>query len=198
MTPSQLRSLVEKSNNEAVNLRLSQYFFDAGLWDRLPEDARNALVVCDTAWMDDGPESRLLRILSSLQRATEQILYNYLWLPINGWAEHLSDDSDFLSRLLSEHQKRHPGLAEYIKLLRGRLAKRYLQDVNTNSEDVKFLTTDLSQHLWELRDRRNKAEHEPDPGVALSDIKRIYRASLGKGRRGILPSLVCMLSNVHT
>ena len=41
LTPGQLRSLYEKTNNEAATVRLSRYFFGGGMWDRLGIDLLN-------------------------------------------------------------------------------------------------------------------------------------------------------------
>ena len=143
LTPSQLRSLLEKSNHEAVALRLSQYFFDGGMWDRLSDDGRNALVVCDTVWMADGPESRISQILSPLQRATEDTLFNCLWQPLVEWTKTKPDNSDYPARLLARSNKQYPGLTEYIDVLRSATGKRFLGTFGFAREDLRFMSQDL-------------------------------------------------------
>ena len=193
LTPSQLRSLIEKSNNQAVNLRLSQYFFDGEMWDRLSEDGRNALVACDTVWMDDGPKSRLSQILSPLQRATEDTLYSHLWQPLVEWTRTKPDYSDYPERLLARSGKQYPGLTEFIDVLRGGPGKSYLATLGLAGEDLRFILDDVPTLLRDLRHNRNRVEHEPDAGVALNDIRGLYRAYLGIGRRGVIPELVRLL-----
>ena len=193
LTPSQLRGLLEKSNNEAVTLRLSRYFFDGGMWDRLSEDAQNALIVCDGVWMADGPESRLLQILTSLQRATEDTLFHFLWQPLVKWAGTKPDYSDYPGGLLARFDKQYPGLTEYLDVLGSTAGKRYLGTFGFSREDLKFLSRDVPMLLRELRHNRNKVEHEPNPRVDLNDIRDLYRAYLGIGRRGVIPELVRLL-----
>ena len=193
LTPSQLRSLYEKTQDEAVTLRLSQYFFGGGMWDRLSDNARNALIVCDGVWMADGPESRLLQILSPLQRATEDTLYYYLWKPLVEWAGTKPDYSDYPGRLLARFGKQFPGLTEYLDVLRSSAGRSYLGTLGLAGEDLKFLSKDVPTLLRKLRDNRNKVEHEPDSGVDLNDIRDLYLAYLGIGRRGVIPELVRLL-----
>ena len=193
LTPAQLRSLYEKSHHEAVTARLSQYFFDGGMWDRLNEGARNALIVCDGVWMDDGPESRLLQILNPLQRATEDTLYRYLWQPLVEWARTKPDYSDYLEGLLARFGKQYPGLTEYLDVLHSAAGRGYLGTLGLASKDLKFLSKDVPTLLRKLRHGRNKVEHEPDSGVDPNEIRDLYRAYLGIGRRGVLPELVHLL-----
>ena len=193
LTPGQLRSLYEKSHNEAVTARLSKYFFDGGKWDRLSEDAQNALIVCDGVWMADGPESRLLQMLSPLQRAIEDTLYHYLWQPLVEWAETKPDYSDYPGRLLARLNKQYPGLTEYLSVLGSTTGMGYLGTLGFSSEDLKFLSEDVPTFLRNLRHNRNKVEHEPDAVVALNDIRDLYQAYLGIGRRGVIPELVRLL-----
>ncbi len=193
LTPGQLRSLYEKSNNEAVTLRLSRYFLNGGMWGRLSEDAQNALIVCDGVWMANGPESRLLQILSPLQRATEDTLYHCLWQPLVEWAGTKPEYSDYRRGLLSRAGKQYPGLTEYLDVLGSTVGKGYLGTLGFSSEDLKFLSRDVPTLLRKLRHNRNKVEHEPNSGVNLNDIRGLYRAYLGIGRRGVIPELVRLL-----
>ena len=193
LTPGQIRSLYEKSNNEAATVRLSRYFFGGGMWDRLSEDARNALIVCDGVWMADGPESRLLQMLSPLQRVTEDTLYHYLWQPLVEWAGTKPDYSEYPGRLLAKFGKQYPGLTEYLDVLHSSAGKGYLGTLGFAREDLTFLSKDVPTLLRNLRHNRNKVEHEPDSGVDLNDIKDLYRAYLGIGRRGVIPELVRLL-----
>ena len=193
LTPSQLRSLIEDRAGAAANLRLSNYFLADNLWQRLSEDARNGLVTADLVWMDDGPESRLRTILNPLQRATEDVLYHHLWVPLAKWG--LPRDSEYLAGLLA--RKQYPGLTEYIQLVSEKLAKRYFRGLGIEGDDLDFLTNKAQQHFRSLRDARNRVEHEPHSGVSPNDIRTLYRASLGIGCRGILPELVRLLNNIH-
>ena len=193
LTPSQLRSLYEKSQNQAVTLRLSRYFFGGGMWDRLSDDVRNALIVCDGVWMADGPESRLLQMLSPLQRATEDTLYHYLWQPLVEWAGTKPEYSDYPRRLLSRAGKQYPGLTEYLDVLHSPAGEGYLGTLGIAGEDLKFLSKDVPRLLWKLRHNRNKVEHVPDSGVDLNDVRDLYRAYLGIGRQGVIPELVRLL-----
>ena len=196
LTPSQLRSLLEKSNNEAVTVRLSQYFFDGGMWERLSKDGRNALVVCDTVWMADGPESRLSQILSPLQRATEDTLYHHLWQPLVEWARTKPKYTDYPEGLLTRTGKQYPGLTEYLEVLRSTAGKSYLGTLGFASEDLQFILEDVPTLLRNLRHNRNRVEHEPNSGVALNDVRNLYRAYLGIGRQGVIPELARLLGMV--
>ena len=198
LTPGQLRSLIEERGGAAATLRLSSYFFPDNLWQRLSEEARNAIVTADLVWMDDGPESRLRTILNPLQRATEDILYHHLWVPLAEWARGRPRDSEYLPGILSEARKQYPGLTEYIKIVSEKPTKTYLRGLGIEGDDLDFLTNKAQRHFRGLRDARNKVEHEPDSNVTPSDIRKLYRASLGIGCRGILPELVRLLSNLHT
>ena len=193
LTPGQLRSLYEKSNNKAAIVRLSRYFFGGGMWDRLSEYAQNALIVCDGVWMADGPESRLLQILSPLQRATEDTLYHYLWQPLVERAGTKPDYSDYPGRLLVRFDKQYPGLTEYLNVLHSAVGKGYLVTLGFASEDLTFLSKEVPTLLRNLRHNRNKVEHEPDSIVDLNDIRYLYRAFLGISRRGVIPELVRLL-----
>ena len=60
--------------------------------------------------------------------------------------------------------------------------------------DLSFLTKGAPTLLRQLRNNRNKVEHEPDAGVDLNDIRYLYQAHLGIGRRGVIPELVRLLN----
>ena len=196
LSPSQLRSLLAKSNNEAAALRLSHYFFDGGMWGRLNEDGQNALVVCDTIWMADGPESRISQILSPLQRATEDTLYHHFWQSFVQWTRTKPEHTEYPEGLLARAGKQYPGLTEYIEVLSSTVGKSYLETLGFAGGDLRFLTQDAPTLLRQLRNNRNKVEHEPGAGVNLNVIKDIYRAHLGIGRRGVIPELMRLLSSV--
>ena len=193
LNPSQVRSLIEKSSSDAVTVRLSHYFLDGGAWDRLSEGGQNALVVCDTIWMTDGPESRLSQILSPLQRATEDTLYHHLWQPLVESIRRTPSRSDYPKRLLTNSGKQYPGLTEYIKFLRSSPGKDYLRTLELADEDLKFMSKHVPTLLRNLRDHRNRVEHEPNSGIALNDVRNLYRAYLGLGCRGVIPELVRLL-----
>ena len=143
--------------------------------------------------MADGPESRLLQILSPLQRATEDTLYHCLWQSLVEWVETKPEYSDYRRGLLSRAGKQYPGLTEYLDVLGSTVGKGYLGTLGFSSEDLKFLSRDVPTLLRKLRHNRNKVEHEPDSGVNLNDIRGLYRAYLGIGRRGVIPELVRLL-----
>lgn len=196
LTPSQLRNLIAKSNDEAVTTRLSQYFLDGGKWASLSEDGRNALVVCDTVWMADGPESRLSQILSPLQRATEDTLYHHLWQPLVDWAKAKPDCSQYLGRLLATTGKKYPGLTEYIDILQSASGKSYMGTLGIEGEDLTFVSKRVPALLRQLRRNRNRVEHEPDAGLDPDEVRNLYRAYLGIGRRGVIPEILHLLSRV--
>lgn len=196
LTPSQLRSLIERSNTQAVTMRLSQYFFDGGMWNRLSENGRNALVVCDTIWMADGPESRLSQILNPLQRATEDTLYHHLWKPLVEWSRTRPTHPNFPERLLVESGKQSPGMTDYIDILPSPPVKGFLGTIGLRGNEVRFLSKKVPTLLRNLRNNRNKVEHEPNARVTLNDIRELYRAYLGIGRRGVIPELVRLLGGV--
>ena len=198
LTPGQLRSLIEERGGAAATLRLSSYFFPDNLWRSLSEEARNALVTADLVWIDDGPDSRLRTILNPLQRATEDILYHHLWVPLAEWAKEHQRDSEYLPGILSVARKQYPGLTEYIKVISENPAVRYLRNLGIADQDIDFLTKEARRHFWNLRDARNKVEHEPGSSVTPSDVRNLYRTSLGIGCRGMLPELVRLLSNLRT
>ena len=198
LTPGQLRSLIEERGGAAATHRLSSYFFAGNLWRSLSEEARNALVTADLVWIDDGPESRLRTILNPLQRATEDILYHHLWVPLTEWAKEHQRDSEYLPGILSVARKQYPGLTECIKVISENLAESYLRALKIAGQDIEFLTKDAPKHFRNLRDARNKVEHEPGSSVTPSDVRNLYRMSLGIGCRGMLPEMVRLLSNLHT
>ena len=196
LTPSQIRSLIERSENQAAKFRLSHYFFDGGKWYRLSESGQNALILCDILWMDDGPESRLSQILSPLQRATENTLYNHLWRPFVQWTRTKPEFFEYPERLLAESGKQHPGLTEYIKTLLSIQGKSYLRTLGLGRKDLRYLSKRIPTLLRYLRHNRNKVEHEPSACVDLNEVRDIYRAYLGIGRRGVIPEIVRLLGGV--
>ena len=195
LTPGQLLSLYEERISTAATLRLSGYFLAGNQWQRLSEDARHALITADSVWMADGPESRLRNILNPLQRATENILYYHLWTPLCQWTKEHPRDCKFLRAILAEARKQHPGLTEYVRLLANELVRRYSQSLGIASEDIGFLMNEVRRHLKVLRDARNRVEHEPGSGVTPTDIRNLYKESLGIGSRGVLPELIRLLGN---
>ena len=99
---------------------------------------------------------------------------------------------------LSVARKQYPGLTECIKVISENLAESYLRALKIAGQDIEFLTKEAPEHFRNLRDARNKVEHEPGSSVTPSDVRNLYRMSLGIGCRGMLPEMVRLLSNLHT
>ncbi len=201
LSPSQLKSLYDFREDSRAVRRLRRYFFSNALWKLIPEDAQNALIIADRAWMERERESMLFTILNHIQRATERILYTHLWLPLVRCVEErrFSDEeaAGFLS-IKSALGEQSPGLSHYKQALWTKAAKSYFTrlGIADKSDGMRFLTdkSRMPRHLQNLMDARNKAEHNPNPAVGPDQIRALYAQFLGIGRKGVLPELLRLLT----
>ncbi len=197
LTPDQLRDYLQSSEDEAAIQRLQTYFFPDGLWERLPERARTALVTADRARVS-STLGRRAGILNEIRIATEEVLHRCLWLPLSKWAVGQRPLHPGVKEILGkpEQLRRSPSIDDYVQLLWHSEAKAYLQNLGLSEDDVRFLTREnrTTKHLQTLQRARNTAEHEPGSAISPSEVRDLYAESLGIGRKGILPELLRLLA----
>ncbi len=194
LTPDQLRDLHRRQEDELAVERLERYFFQDGLWMKLPGRAQQALVDADRKFIA-STRSRYVAIANDIRIATEEVLYCYLWLPLS---ETQPLPHPGLQMILDrpKQSRRSPSIDDCVQLLWHSGIKDYLQSLGLSSDDVRFLTeADLTtKHLQTLQRTRNAAEHEPGDTVDPRTVRQLYAESLGIGRRGVLPELVRLLA----
>ena len=138
---------------------------------------------------------RYVSIANDMRIATEEVLYNYLWLPLS---ETQPLPHPGLQMILDKpkQDRRSPSIDDYVQLLWHSGVKDYFQGLGMSDDDVRFLTHEnrTTQHFQKLQRARNAAEHEPGDTVDPQTIRQLYAESLGIGRRGVLPELVRLLA----
>lgn len=197
LTPDQFRDYLQASEDERAAQRLQTYFFPDGLWERLPERAREALVTADRV-MVSSTLGRRAGILNEIRIATEEVLHRYLWIPLFEWAAAQRSLHPGVKEVLGkpEQSRRSPSIDDYVQLLWHSGAKDYFQSLGLSDDDVRFLTREnrTTKHLQTLQRTRNTAEHEPGSVISPSEVRDLYAESLGIGRKGILPELLRLLA----
>ncbi len=113
LTPDQFRSLIKDREDESAEKRLEKYFFADGLWGKLPQRARDALVSADRMVVS-ATHGRHASIANEIRIATEEVLHQYLWLPISQWAEGQGSPQRGLQTILEEpsDRGRSPGIGD--------------------------------------------------------------------------------------
>ena len=197
LTPDQLRDYLQSSEDERAAQRLQTYFFPRGLWERLPERAREALVSADRVMMS-STLGRRAGILNEIRIATEEVLHRYLWTPLSEWAAAQRSLHSGVKEILGrpEQSRRSPIIDDYVQLLWHSGARDYFRSLGLSDDDVRFLTREnrTTKHLQTLQRTRNTAEHEPGSAINPSEVRDLYAESLGIGRKGILPELLRLLA----
>ena len=199
LTPSELHNLNDNRENVRSVSRLRRYFFPGRLWGKLPEEAQNALIVADRTWMSENRDSMLLTILNPLQRATERVLYDFLWIPLMKYADNREIPADVSSGILTIRKNlgtHAPGLTHYWQVVWTKMARSYFHDLGImdKSDDMRYLTDEnrMPKHLQTLLDARGRAEY-PGSSVKPAEVRSLYSEFLGIGRKGVLPELLHLL-----
>lgn len=86
LQPSDLRELLNEREDSASEKRLRIYFFGDELWAKLPERAKCSLISADRDWFG-GSLARTEAVLNELKIATEELMHNGLWKPLEQWLE---------------------------------------------------------------------------------------------------------------
>ena len=201
LTPNELRSIDNDRENAGAVKRLRRYCFSNRLWQLLPEDVQNYLIIADRTWMSAERDSMLHTVLNPLHRATEGILYRYLWLPLMQYADEQQLSKQDLHGFLTISDslgKSAPGLKDYRQVLWTKAAKIYFNRLGIidGSDDMRFLTNERRAplHLQDLLNARNMVEYPTDAPIDPSAIRNLYAESLGIGRKGVLPELLRLLA----
>ena len=197
LAPDEVRTLLEEREDYSAIQRLKKYFFTDVLWTKLSARAQEALVMADRTLVT-ATQSRLAGIANEIRIATEEVLHQYLWLPLSDWAGKQRPLHPGLKMILDKptQQRRSPSIDDYVQLLWHRETKTYFQSLGLSENDVQFLTREsrTTKHLQTLQHTRNAAEHEPGAAINPSAIRNLYAESLGIGRKGVLPALLRLLA----
>ena len=206
LTPDQIRDHLKEREDESAVQRLRTYFFADELWGKLSRRAQEALVSADRALVT-GTQSRHAAILNEIRIASEEILNEYVWEPLNTWAVKQQDylDSPFSGirrarELFRVRGDRAPNLGEYADLvLKDVGTTRFLRnELRIVKKDEEFIKQRVPKFLKRLRDTRNPGEHQLGHDPEPATIHEVYAESLGIGREGMLPELVRLLATRRT
>ena len=202
LTPDRLRNLLGQQDDESAVQRMETYFFVDGLWEKLPERAQRALVTADRTLMS-STSSRYALVANEIRIATEEILNEYLWKPLNAWAERQQDypHAPFsgirrAKEFLRMRGDDAPSLGDYANLVLMDVGtSRFLKDeFQTVKKDEEFIRQRLPKSLKRLLTVRNPGEHELGHDSERATIRDLYAESLGIGGKGVLPDLVRLLA----
>ena len=189
LRPSDLRDLLDETEDRAAERRLKTYFFDSQLWDKIPARAQRSLIDAERSWFSTSA-GRIESTFNHLKVAMESLLYSMFWEPLRSY-EADEPYEDFRKRDSEIRGSKHnPGLADYIRLCNEPLFKRFVADLELNRGDTAFLNHDLPQALRRLSQLRNPAEHDPTRRWHRREVEPIVCEILGIHRYGRLRRLL--------
>ena len=196
-----LRERVERQLSEYAEARMRAYFFPAGRWEQLPDDARTALAFADKELLNAVNEGVPISIFIDLSSAVEGVLQRFVWEPASEWAAKQSSLDPEMKKALdaldAEDEGEEPPLEAYARLLRSKGLRDYLRSRGVSKQDIHALTQDnwVAKHLdallREYRKLARQAQHYAPGDAHLLDL---YAQSIGIGRKGVLPELLRVLA----
>ena len=179
--------LREDDGSHAAESRLNKYFHGRASWESLPERSRRRLVNADTLFHSTqrgAPEA----ILNDLLIAVEEMFSAYFWLPLSAaeWEPELYDFEERRDYLGGK--VRNPGLWDFIWVCKQPFFGRYLESRKVGEQEAHFLTEELPARMNELREARNRAQHEIGHTMSRDDVEWYFRAFIGIDQPGVLPT----------
>lgn len=196
--PSEIRSLIGDREDAEASQRLGTYFFPEGLWERLPNRSRDALVSADRMWVS-STHGRRSALLNELKVATEQLLFDRLWEPFWAWHTTQIGRADAFKRVTDlrdklNHDRHAPAMSDYRVLWEDRSVKEHLLGRGLADTEISSLRKALRELYAGLR-LRGTAEHEPDASISSRELGSAYAIAVGIGKGGVLPLIAKLLLN---
>jgi hypothetical protein len=197
LQPSDLRELLNEREDSASEKRLRTYFFGDELWAKLPERAKCSLISADRDWFG-GSLARTEAVLNELKIATEELMHNGLWKPLEQWLEVQGskhrDLQDFLNLKAQLAEKRRlPTILDLERICRMSVTGAFLAENGVPLKERQWFIKELPRSLHHLRKARNRAEHESLGNWARQEIAGFVAEFIGIGRPGVLPQLAKVL-----
>ena len=187
---SEYRKMREEDEQGAAERRLRAYFFGSN-WSYLPERARARLINADILF-NSRQGVALESLLNDLRVATEEMCFQVIWKPIDRVKRGSWDILEFRkikAELGERHPSQDPGISEYIRICREKWYGKFLVSLETEKDDIRFLTKTLPNQMSQLRSERNPAEHEIGSLKSRDSVESFYRGFLGIGQAGVLSEL---------
>jgi len=197
LKPSELRELLHERLDRDAERRLSTYFFGDELWVRLPERTKSSLISADRDWFS-GSGARIEAILNEIKIATEELLLQELWKPLEQWfvneGYHHQGTQDFLTfKAELVTRGRVPTILDLERICRMPLMGVFLTGKGVLREDRVWFLQKLPTSLYHLRIARNRAEHESGNQWTRQELCKYFTEFIGIGRSGVLPELCRIL-----
>lgn len=202
LDPDQLLEARNQEYEKQAADRLTRYFFDGGLWSRMPKRAQDELIDADQKWF--AGKQRIQAILGNLQIAVASICDDMLWTQLiepharkadGAWLELLSSSRSKDQQRLGELVLgRPPELLDYQLLLSAHSFSTLAREAGMSPDAIKFLKG-LPAELQSLRGLRNPGEHDRKREWDRQEIEPFYRKFIIDARSpGHLPTLVRLWS----
>jgi hypothetical protein len=193
LKPSDMREFLNEREDSTSEKRLRMYFFGDELWAKLPERAKSSLISADRDWYG-GSVARTEAILNELKIATEEILVNGLWKPLEKWLITQKRNNQDIQELLRAtadltEKRRLPTILNFELICRLPSTSAFLADRGVDPKNRQWFSKELPQSLFRLRTARNDAEHEISNPWDRESLRKYYEEFVGIGQLGTLPEL---------
>jgi hypothetical protein len=197
LQPPDFKVLFNAREDGDSEQRLIRYFFDRQIWSLIPKRARDCLISLDRDWYS-GTEVRIEAILNDLKIASEEILLNGLWNPMDKWIEKVRGKQVGVDEFLKLKQELMsyrwaPDLNHFEQVCKMAVTKNFLNQGGISATDQDWFSRDLVNSLSKLRLVRNRAEHSSATGWTRDGIKQFVNEFLGVGQPGVLVRLTKIL-----
>lgn len=190
LSQSEFIEVLGKRDEQMAQQRLISYFFGHELWQVLPEKTQQALVSADRDWFS-GVEIRQEAVLNDLVIATQELLIEGLWKPLEKWLNstklretYQRDYLHFKDKLAS--RKGPSTLRILADICKSSISQEYLTSIGKSPEDKKWFIRVLHKRIHRLHDKRNLAEHESGISWTRSELSEFYNSYIGIGEEGII------------
>jgi hypothetical protein len=197
LKPSDMREFLNEREDSASEKRLRMYFFGDELWAKIPERAKSSLISSDRDWFG-GSVARTEAILNELKIATEEILVNGLWKPLEKWLAAQKGNRHDIQELVSimtefTSKRRLPTLLNFERICRMPATGAFLADKKIELKNRQWFSIEMPRSLFRLRTARNDAEHEIGNQWDRESLRKYYEEFVGIGQLGTLPELCRIL-----
>jgi hypothetical protein len=197
LKPSDMREFLNEREDSASEKRLRMYFFGDELWAKLPERAKSSLISSDRDWFG-GSVARTEAILNELKIATEEILVNGLWKPLEKWLaaqKGKRHDIQELASIMTEFASKRclPTILNFERICRMPATGAFLADKKVDPKNQQWFSTELPRSLFRLRTARNDAEHKIGNQWDRESLRKYYEEFVGIGQVGTLPEICRIL-----
>ena len=158
LSRSAFQEMQAENERNAGVCRLKTYFFGSS-WSYIPERAQRRLINADL--LLNSPQMVALdSLLNELRVAVEEMCFEVIWQPLSNARSGSSDLLEFLKvKRNLEESNRYPSITQYIGICRSHWYRNFLTSQGIESDDIRFLTTILPNHMSQLKAERDLSEH---------------------------------------